>query len=93
MGIDIANPAAGQAVHVDKPAHLCIRSGRRRRKVLKIIQYCGAIGELPQRQLTNDEGVAENILLSQQAHQLLITGAQMVHPHRRVDEDHFPLPV
>lgn len=93
MGIDIADPAALQAMQVDESAHLRVRSERRRRKVLQIVQYGRTIGELTQHKLSNDERVTENALLNQQARQLVITGAQMVHPHRGIDEDHLSLPV
>lgn len=87
MYVHITDPSAVQSVTLDEGKCLVRIGHGRHGEVLEQLEHCGAIGEMATGELANDEGVNDHARAVEQRDELRVTAAQVVHPHRRINQD------
>jgi hypothetical protein len=86
--INITDAHAVKLISIDELQNLFVRGEARLRQVLQSAYDKIALPEIPQRKLTDDEGMRENDAEIEEVHERLVRSVQMMHPDRNVDQDH-----
>ncbi len=87
MNIDVPDALAVQGVVFDKPQNFPTLGHRSGRQILKQAQDRRAIAQTSAGHLADHERMHEHIRSFQQVGKLRIAAAQVIDPHRRVDQD------
>lgn len=87
MRIDVPDPLAIKPMTLDEPEHLIEIGHRGHRKVLQQFHHGPSVGQTATRDLADDEGMDDHRSAFEQRGQLHIAPAQVINPHRCIDED------
>lgn len=87
MRVDVSDPLAVQPMTLDEPEHLVNLGNGGHREVLKEFEHGASVCQAAAGDLANDERMDDHRRAFEQRRQLRVTPAQVIHPHRRIDED------
>jgi hypothetical protein len=88
VNVDKSQAATVQTLTLDEKEHLIIRHLCNARKIAKQGQNLPAVPQVSTSQLADNERVHHDFDIFQQARQPCLAGAEVVDPHRCVDQDH-----
>ena len=87
MRIDVSDPSAMKPMTLDEPENLVDLGHGGHGKVLKQFEHGPPVCQTAAGDLADDERVDDHRCAFEQRRQLRVTPAQVIHPHRRIDED------
>jgi hypothetical protein len=91
VGIDVSDAESMKSVLRDEMENFRIRGDGRLWQILQRPENNVPLPQIAQSQLTDYEGMTEDLTVVEQVAQRLVRGAEVVNPDRSVDEDHAGL--
>lgn len=88
MSIDVADTASVQPVLFNKLSYLVVCRDICPRQIEKNCEFGLATPQISQRYFANDKGMGEYLAFIEQQRHFIISGAEVIDPHRSVDKDH-----
>src|SRR5690606_36880954 len=92
MRIDITDAEAMQPMPLDEVENFVFSCHDGLGQCTQCIKYPSTLAQLAQCQLSDDKGMCEHLSGIEILRELLVALTQVIHPHRRVDQNHRPIP-
>jgi hypothetical protein len=88
MSVDVPDPAPEQRMAVDEMQDFCLGGNAGLGQVRHRVQHHFALAQIAYASSPITKGVREYPSRIKQPAQHQVAGAQMIYPHRRIDQDH-----
>src|SRR6266568_1239947 len=89
MGVDIPDTEPEKCVPIDEVKNFLISRAVGSRQVVQGAENELALSEMAQGKLSDHEGMRQNLSGVEEPREGFITGAQVIDPDRRIDQDHL----